>query len=218
MTTTHRSPAGRPPAIVAAAITALGLAGCASPPEPVTTTVPVTPTAAASVATAPLTASPDSGFTALPLPPGRPGIPRGGLPPVATRASRNPDVVAAAGLSVYYGADTAIDLTPSDATRRALPWTAGPLAAAIRGYRLVAAPGALWNSWATHRAYLTVRVRRAYDGGAPPDTARTVYRQYDLALTPDGANHRAGPTAAFTDFLTLTDTTTGWRITTLEQS
>jgi len=123
--------------------------------------------------------------------------------------------VAAAGLTAYHRADTALDLGPADTHRRALPWTTGQLAAGIRGDRPVTGPGAAWTTLAAHHGYTTVTVTRAYDDGAPADIKATVYRQFTVTATPRGRDGWTGPTDTHIDYLTLTRTGRGWRITAL---
>lgn len=229
----------RPPlalAGVAGAIAAAVLAGCGSsapataadthtaPTDthtaPTDTTAPESPGSTPRKAT-PAPATPEAvtqaPVTPQAIPTGRRGVPGGGLPPTATLTDPSPDVVGAAGLRAYYGSDTALDVSPVDAARRALPWTTGQLTDATRDYHPVAGPGAVWNGWAAHRAYVTVDPARAYDDGAPADTASTAYREYVLTLTPHGRDRWVGPTVTYTTFLTLTKTPAGWRIATLEQ-
>lgn len=209
-------------AAAAVGLAAVGLlTGCAGQtPDPPATPVPtIAPTTAPTVTR---TAAPAavSAATAVPLPRGAAGAPAGGLPAGATLTSPDPDTAAAAALTVYYGADTTLDTTPADASRRALPWLTGQLAAATRAYQPRAAPGAVWNAWAAHHAHLKVRVTRAYDDGGPAGTPTRVYRQELVTLTPRGRDGWAGTPVTWTDFLTLTRPTAagGWRIATLEQT
>lgn len=211
MTRRHR--ATRAVALVwAAALTAATVTGCgARETGESAPTVPATPPPAAG-ATLTAQATPAPTVVQASLPPGQPGTPAGGLPGSRTLTSRDPDVVAVAGLTAYYSADTAIDRSPADPQRRALPWTAGQLAAGIAAYRPVAAPGATWNSWAAHRAHTTVTATRAYDDGAPADTASTAYRQFVVTITPHGRDHWTGPPVTHTDFVLMRRTSSGWRI------
>jgi len=195
--------------VVLAAMTS-GCAPASSPAPAVTVpaTLPTTPTDSATVgptATA-------SAFTPTPVPTGRTGIPAGGLPPTSTLTSADPDVVAVAGLTAYYRADTALDLGPADTHRRALFWTTGQLAAGIGGDRPVTGPGAVWAALAAHYGYTTVTVTRAYDDGAPTDTSGTVSRQFIVTVTSRGRDHWTGPVVTWTDYLTLLRSAEGWRI------
>jgi len=194
--------------VVAAA--ASGCAPTASPAPAVTvpSSVPATPTAPATPGPT-TTARP---FTPTPVPTGRVGVPAGGLPPTSTLTSADPDVVAAAGLTAYCRADTALDLGPADTHRRALPWTTEQLTAGIRGDRPVTGPGAAWTTLAAHHGYTTVTITRAYDDGAPTDTTGVVYRQFTVTTTPHGRDGWTGPPLTHTDYLTLTRTHSGWRV------
>lgn len=145
-------------------------------------------------------------------PTGRAGTPAGGLPPTSTLTSADSDVVAAARLTGYYRADTALDFGPAGIHRRALPWTTGQLAAGIRGDRPVAEPGAAWTALAAHHGYTTVTVARAYNDGAPADTVSTAFRQFVVTVPSHGRAHWTGPPVTHTDFLVLRRTTGGWRI------
>jgi len=203
---------GTAAAVLLCVVLAAAATGCAptSRPVPAVTvpaTVPATPTRATIEPTATASA-----FTPTPVPTGRAGIPAGGLPPASTLTSPNPDVVAEAGLTAYYRADTNLDLGPADTHRRALPWTTGQLAAGIRGDRPVTGPGAAWTTLATHHGYTTVTVIRAYDDGAPTDTQATAYRQFSVTTTPHGRDSWTGPPLTHTDYLTLTRTASGWRV------
>lgn len=143
-----------PSVAVVGVVLAAAVSGCAlTSGQTAPATVPANLPAADTGATTPgptVTARP---FTPTPLPTGRNGIPAGGLPPTSTLSSPDPDVVAAAALTAYNRADTALDLGPADTHRRALPWTTGQLATGIRDDRRVTAPGATWTALAVHRGY-----------------------------------------------------------------
>jgi len=176
-----------------------------SPSSASSTPTPTSPSATRSTATPPA-AAPDQTATAAPVttpdprrspnpaaapstqpyPQGRAGTPFGGLPAASTRTSPDPLVVAAAALRVLYGSDTTLDAQPMDAEKRALPWLGGPFAAAVRAAAIVAAPGAVWNGWAAHRAHLVVTLTRGYDDGAPPTTPSAAYQQWVITQTPVG--------------------------------
>jgi len=211
----------RHPATAAAVLIGVALAatasGCAPAASPSTTaTVPAT------VPATPMTpATPGPTTTARPFAPtpvriGRAGVPAGGLPPASTLTNADPDVVAAAGLTAYYRADTDLDLGPADTHRRALPWTTGQLATGIRDDQPVTGPGAAWTTLAAHHGYTTVIVTRAYDDGAPTDTRARVYRQFTVTSTPHGRDNWTGPVVTHTNYLTLTRAHSGWRITALQ--
>ncbi len=199
---------------IAVAVTAGGCAPTASrePSATVPATLPATPAGPAAAAPT-ATARP---FAPTLVPTGRAGTPAGGLPPTSTLTSADPDVIAAAGLTAYYRADTALDLGPADTHRRALPWTTGQLAAGIRGDRPVTGPGAVWTTLAAHHGYTVVTVTRAYDDGAPTDTEAVVYRQFVVTTTPRGRDRWTGSPVTHTDYVTLTRTGSGWRIAALQ--
>ncbi len=204
-------------AVLLGVVLAASATGCApaSGPAPAVTVPETPPTTPTSSATAGPTATGRT-FTPTPVPTGRTGVPAGGLPAASTLASPDPNVVAAAGLTAYYRADTVLDLGPADTHRRALPWTTGQLTAGLRGDRPVTGPGALWTALGAHHGYTTVTVTRAYDDGAPADTRARVYRQFTVATTPRGRDGWTGPLIAHTDYLTMTRTNEGWRIVLLQ--
>lgn len=154
---------------------------CAPIPNPapvvsIPATLPMTPTSPDTVGPT-ATATP---FAPTPVPTGRTGTPAGGMPPALTLASGDPDVVAAAGLTAYYRADTALDLGPADTHRRALPWTTGQLAGDIRGDRPVTGPDATWTcSGRTprlHHPHRHPRLRRWRPYRHPDDGVLAVHR------------------------------------------
>ncbi len=201
-----------PAAVLLGVVVAAVTSGCAPTGSPApAVTVPATVPAPSDPATAAPSAAARP-FTPTQVPTGWAGTPAGGLPPASTLTSTDPDVVAAAGLTAYCRADTALDLGPADTHRRALPWTTGQLAAGIRGDRPVTGPGAAWTALAAHRGYTTVTVIRAYDDGAPTDTRTAVYRQFTVTTTPHGRDGWTGPPLTHTDYLTLTRTASGWRV------
>jgi len=212
---THRPTT--PATVLIGIVLVAATSGCAPTASPApAATVPAT---MSSAPTDPARSAPTTTampFTPTPVPTGRAGTPAAGLSPTSTLTSSDPDVVVAAGLTAYYRADTAMDLGPADTHRRALPWTTGQLAAGIRGDRPVTGPGAAWTALAAHHGYTTVTVTRADDDGAPTDTRTDVYRQFTVTTTPHGRDRWTGPPVAHTDFLTLTRTGSGWRITALQ--
>jgi len=162
-----------------------------------------------------LSLNPAAAASTQPYPHGRPGTPAGGLPPLSTQTSPDPDVTAQAALRVLYGSDSTLDAQPMDAEKRALPWLGGPFAAAVRAAAIVAAPGAVWNGWAAHRAHLVVTLTRGYTDGAPPDTPTAVYRQWRITQTPVGADHWTGSSVRFVVAVQLTRTGGRWQLTRL---
>ena len=164
---------------------------------------------------------PGAAASTTPYPHGRAGVPAGGLPPASTRTSPDPLVVAAAALRVFYGCDTTLDTEPTDAEKRAVPWLGGPFAAAVASAQIVAAPGAVWNAWAAHRAHLVVSLARGYDDGAPPTTPTAAYEQWVVTQTPVGTRPGGGrwvgaPVQAVV-LVTLTRTGGRWQLTRLHE-
>lgn len=220
---------------VAAAVAAVLAGGCATHTEPAAHQAPAatagstgpavpggSPATTTGAPTVVPSGRPEPGSTAVysvaPLPTGTAGTPRGSVPDTRTLRSASPDVVAAAGLSAYYSWRPAQgDTTRADAARRALPWLTGQLEQATRDYQPHAAPGADWNSWAAHHATLTVRVAPGADDGRPPDTATTAARQELVTITPTATGWTGAP-VQFVDYVTLTRTPRGWRISTLAQN
>ncbi len=96
-----------------------------------------------------------------------------------------------------------------------LPWLGGPFAAAVGAAQIVAAPGAVWNGWAAHRAHLVVTVARGYTDGAPPDTPTAVYRQWTVTQNPVGADHWTGSPVRFVVAIQLIRAGGRWQLTRL---
>ncbi len=227
----RRSSPARALVIAAAGLVMLG--GCAHPTataatssagsSPALSSASSTPgptglSATDAAATTPSAAVPRAPAAAVSIPPyphGRRGIPFGGLPALSTRTNRDPDVVARAALQVLFGSDTTLDAQPMDAEKRALPWLGGPFAAAVRAAAIVAAPGAVWNGWAAHRAHLVVTVARGYTDGAPRDTPSAVYRQWTVTQTPVGADHWTGSPVRFAVAVQLIRAGGRWQLTRL---
>jgi len=195
-----------------------------STPTPTTRSTATTPRAAPDQTgtPAPVTTpdprrslDPAAAASTTPYPQGRPGTPFGGLPAASTRTSPDPLVVAAAALRVLYGSDTTLDAQPMDAERRALPWLGGPFAAAVASARIVAAPGAVWNGWAAHRAHLVVTLTRGYDDGAPPTTPTAAYQQWVITQTPvgSGGTRWTGTPVQTIVLIDLTRTAGRWQLT-----
>ncbi len=205
------------------AVTVVAAAGCAGQ-------TPLTAASSAPAGTPPAgtpgsrptvtsTARPtQSAFTPRPLPTypaGRAGTPAGGIPPATTLTSPDPDVVARAALTATWTSDTALDTSPADAARRALPWLGGALARTVAAAARPIAPGATWNTWAAHHAHTVVVVAPVSDEH-PPDTASTADREYLLTVTPVGPGWHGTPAIAVVN-LQLTRTGHSWRVTQLGQ-
>ncbi len=155
---------------------------------------------ASSSSTSPHTASP-----------GRPASPAARIagPTPATASTAN--AAAVAGVKAIESSDTAVDIDPHDAVQRAAVWLTPAFAAQVKAYPPVAAPGATWNTWSTHRAYVVVTTRLGGDEH-PPDTATTAYRQVLAVLHPIGRDGWYGP--AVTAFVSVSLAKVGrqWRL------
>jgi hypothetical protein len=182
----------------------LTLAGC-SDPEP-----PTAPTATALNAP---TAVPPS-WTPENVPTGKPGTPAGGIPDPAAVDDADPDAVAVAALTGMFSMDTAIDLSPSDADRRAIPWLSEAFADGVRA----GSPdggGADWITLADHQGYTLVdQVLDVSEDGAPADSDQAAYRIYQVTYTPTGRDGWTGEQVTSSYYLTLTraDSTQPWRV------
>ena len=163
-------------------------------PAPDTSTTPATPAAASP-----------------PVPTGtRNGRPTAALPQAGDVDRRSPDAVSEAALTALYSYDTALDRSPADAARRALPWLSPALAQSIRTAQ-PAPPGASWTIWSAHHAVITARLAPGHDD-RPADTATDAYRQYTVELIPRGRDKWQGPPEVTTVFLQLTQGTDGWNV------
>lgn len=192
---------------IAATLASVGMAACSHPrsqPAPATATVTVTATATPTPAS-PRTAA--GGFgqprPPQPVPPGRRGVPHGGLINPASVDQHNPTAVGRAVLIVMYRHDTAIDNTPLDALRRARPWLTPLYRAGFTAARPHGA-GTRWATWTAHHAYTTVTLRGYTDASQPDDTTRIASRSYRVTYTPTGRDHWHGHPTTVTAYLTLT--------------
>lgn len=155
---------------------ALGtVAGCSSAaPEP-----DATPTAAVSTATAVMTA-PNA------VPPGAPGAPRGGTE--GTVDGADADAVAEAIASTLLRFDTALDLSPQDAARRASKWMTPELADEQDAQ--VAGGGAWWNDLAAGNGWTSTVTTP--DPEPPPDLGeKLAVRRLFVTVQPHTDAHTA---------------------------
>lgn len=121
------------------------------------------------------------------------------------------DAVALAGVKAIESSDTTLDADPNDTTKRAAAWLTPAFAAQVRAYPPVAGPGAQWNEWAAHRAYLTVTTSLAGDDH-PADSASGAYRQVVAVLHPTGRDGWVGPVQTVVVFVTLAPVHGQWRL------
>lgn len=225
-------------ALAAAAVVGLAVAACAhlaapsagpaaqGPSSSSASSNPTPDPSTAATAQAPTPAlrwslDPAAAASTSPYPHGRVRVPAGGLPAASTRTSPDPLVVAAAALRVMYGSDTTLDTQPMDAEKRAQPWLGGGFAAAVAAAHIVAAPGAVWNAWAAHRAHFVVTLARGYDDGAPATTATAAYQQWVITQTPvgtgPGGTRWTGTPVQTVVLIQLTRTAGRWQLTRLLQ-
>lgn len=199
---------------VAAVAAAVGLlAGCApgSAGGPARAHGPVAPAASPSSRSVPpyppVSASPAAAGSAR----------RMAGPTSAQRGSA--DAMATAGARVLLGADTAVDAEENQtAVRAALGgWLTPAYAGQVRRYPPIAAPGATWNGWVAHRAYLRVTSRLGADDH-PPDTTTTAHRQVLAVVSPIGRDGWHGAAVPVTVFVTLARTPAGWLLASTQTS
>ncbi|PZG22362.1 hypothetical protein [Nonomuraea aridisoli] len=173
-----------PPTVTAVvAATTLTLAGCvATGPALVRVTPTRQPSAApghAATTAAPDPAAPDPG----------------------TIDQRDADAVSTAVLTTMWSIDTTADRDQRDAVLRAAGWLSPDYLADLRTAPRVGTDAA-WTTWAAHRA----RTRPTLTAGRdtrPPDTATHAYRQWQLAVTPIGADGWRGRPLTMTAFVAL---------------
>ncbi len=139
-----------------------------------------------------------------------------GTPPVpvsspVTVSGADVDAVALAAVRAIESSDTRLDADPNDTVKRASAWLTPAFAAQVRAYPPVAAPGATWNLWAAHRAYLKVMTSLAGDDH-PVDSATAAYRQVVAVLHPVGRDGWAGPVQTTVVFVALAPVHGQWRL------
>ena len=138
------------------------------------------------------------------------------MPEPAETDQGSASAVALAGVRALLQCDTAVDADPNQTARRAIAWLAPRFAAEVRTAAPIAAPGARWNTWATHRAYCQVSTALAADD-RPPDTAGTAHRQVVATVRPVGRDRWRGAADREVLFVTLTRTASAgerapWRL------
>lgn len=124
----------------------------------------------------------------------------------------DPSAVALGAVRAIESSDTAVDADPNATVQRASAWLTPSFAAQVRRYRPVAAPGAQWNEWTTHKAYVQVSTSLG-DDDQPPATATRAYRQVVAELHPTGRDGWRGLAERVVVFVTLTRTAgAAWRV------
>jgi hypothetical protein len=103
--------------------------------------------------------------------------------------------VALTGACALASADTAVDSGPQHTAGRAAlaGWLTPAYANAQLRASIAAAPGARWDTWARHRAYVVVTAKLSGDDH-PPDTATVAARMVLLteqAVGRDGGRDKA---------------------------
>lgn len=216
-------------AVVAVVAAAASLTGCAHTAQP--------PPASAPPA-APSTASPDP--IRYPVP-GRSVSPPWGLSsmprpvPAGSRSTPGPKVrslrvagptavtastanaAALAGVVAIESADTTADANPHDTVQRAVAWLTPAFAVQVKAFPPVAAPGASWDTWAAHRAYVVVTTRLGGDEH-PSDTAATAYRQVIAVLHPTGRDGWHGRSVTELVSVSLVKAAGQWRLASSQSS
>lgn len=128
-----------------------------------------------------------------------------------------PNAAALAGVKAIESSDTTVDADPRDTTQRASAWLTPRFAAQVKAFPPVAAPGATWNAWAAHRAYLTVVTSIGGDEH-PSDTASTAYRQVIAVTHPIGRDGWKGPAVTTVVSVSLARVSHQWRLASSQSS
>lgn len=150
-------------------------------------------------------------------------MPRFRAPRPADVDQRNASAVATAATVALSAADTDLDASPNGTARRASVWLTSAMAATVAGAPVVSAPGAQWDLWSDHHAYLTATAVLATDSGAPPDSAAISYRQVAVTTIARGRDGWLDQPVTRILFLTLNTISTsgtvgtgggggGWRV------
>jgi len=186
-------------AVAAAASTALAGCGRSS-----------TPTAARPGRSPALAASPypRSSSTASPAVP---------MPDPASVDGSNVDAVALMAVRALKQSDTVVDADPNDTARRAAAWLTPSFAGQVRSYPPVGAPGAEWNAWAAHRAWVEVSTSLAGDDH-PSDSPTAAYRQVVAVVRPVGRDGWRGDPQRQVVFTTLAPVDGRWRLASAQPS
>jgi len=139
------------------------------------------------------------------------GSPAALAPGPSTVRESGVNAVALAGVKAIEQADTKLDADPNDTAKRAAAWLTPTFTAQVRAYPPVSAPGATWNEWAAHQAYLVVTVSLAGDDH-PADSSTTASHQVIAELHPIGRDGWRGAVRTETVFVTLSAAGGRWRL------
>ncbi|MFC8668707.1 hypothetical protein [Streptomyces sp. NPDC057199] len=155
---------------------------------------------------------------AAPLPSGKAGEPKGGIPSPADVDEKDATAVSRAALTALTTYDTAIDTSRNDAGIRVAEagWCTAVFEAQLRSAVSRSAPGAVWETWAKHQAYTRPKLEQTKDAGQPADTDTAAYRQWTITVTPTGRDGWKGTPEANFAFVELTraDQSKPWRLNT----
>jgi hypothetical protein len=189
-------------AVAAAAV--LAAAGCSSNHSTVTTVGGKAPAPSASGSSFP---------TSEPLPTGAAGTPPIPLPAPSTVNDQDPNAVSKAVVTIQWTMDTTIDTSQYQAEMRSAPFLTPSYLAILKAHPPVAAPGAQWNEWSSHRSYTTVATLAEHDD-QPADTATEARRQWGITVTPHGRDGWHGIPTTATVFVTMSRSGPGspWRV------
>ncbi|MGV9383538.1 hypothetical protein ACWDRB_47530 [Nonomuraea sp. NPDC003707] len=126
---------------------------------------------------------------------------------------RDADAVSRTTLTVMAGADTRTDTGFHEASLRAGRFLTPGYLAELRAVRPQAGPGAQWESWRAHRAYIRPQLRPGGDE-RPADTATEAVRQWRVDLHPVGRDGWRGEPLMWIAFVSLARTgpEAGWKV------
>lgn len=145
-----------------------------------------TDTATGPVATSDATPAPTGGDRPTDsreaVPAGAEGIPRGLGLDISEVDRSDPDAVTDAVLTIMHTHDTDIDLSPSDAPRRAVQLLT-PEYAATTNQTIPGGGGADWTTLAQAGGYTTVTLEDITEYDAPQDTDTEAYRERIVTVT-----------------------------------
>lgn len=233
-----RRPARRVGVLLVASLTVVAAlaAGCTARSSTARLSTAGPSTASSSTAgggpTAAESSSPDSASSTAPTSTSKPSSTRPSstsarVPAPGFAAPRPVDVdqrdalaVAIAAAVALSAADTDLDVSPNGTARRASAWLTLAMAATVASAPAVSAPGAQWDLWSSHHAYLSATAVPARDGGAPPDSAAIAYRQVAVTTIAHGRDGWLDQPVTRILFLTLNTIGTvstnggsgGWRV------
>ncbi|GHG64122.1 hypothetical protein [Streptomyces griseocarneus] len=152
----------------------------------------------------PPTARPNATYSPpKPLPKGKEGTPKAGLPQGVDE--KDATAVAEAIAVTDWTFDTDLDSSPSDAQRRTMPWLADSLAKDVANAQPLAQPDAAWRKMAEHHGYTVATAKRAYDD-QQMDLDTEAYRQFEVTVKTLGRDDWKGPTDTWVQWIHLTRT------------